>query len=219
MRALGLSNHSVDQLTRAEAVAHVDAIQPHFSMVTRDVAPELAWAEAHGTGAIVYSPMQSGLLTGAFTAERVAALPEDDWRKAAPDFTTGLPANLDLVEALRPVAARHGVPVAAVAVAWTLAWPGRHRGHRRRPQPRPDRRLAARRRPHADGRGPGRDQGGGRGYGRRVGAARALIPPRWGRQITGSPRRFVPWTRRRRDCPVGPGDAAIGVGVGPRPSW
>lgn len=124
VRALGLSNHRVDQLARAESVAHVDAIQPHFSMVTRDFAPELAWAAAQGTGAIVYSPMQSGLLTGAFSAERVAGLPDDDWRKTAPDFTTGLPAILDLVDALEPVAARHGVPVAAVAVAWTLAWPG-----------------------------------------------------------------------------------------------
>jgi aryl-alcohol dehydrogenase-like predicted oxidoreductase len=124
VRALGLSNHGVDLLERAEAVAHVDAIQPHFSMVTRDNAPELAWAAAHGTGVIVYSPMQSGLLTGAFSPERVAGLADDDWRKTAPDFTTGLPAILELVDALGPVAARHGVPVASVAVAWALAWPG-----------------------------------------------------------------------------------------------
>lgn len=124
VRALGLSNHGVDLLDRAEKVAHVDAIQPHFSMVTRDAAAELAWADAHGTGAIVYSPMQSGLLTGAFSAERVAGLADDDWRKRSPDFTTGLPAILALVDALRPIAARHGVPVASVAVAWTLAWPG-----------------------------------------------------------------------------------------------
>lgn len=122
--ALGLSNHPVDLLARAEPIAHVDAIQPHFSMVTREWAAELAWAAAHGTGAIVYSPMQSGLLTGAFSPERVASLADDDWRKQAPDFTTGLPAILDLVEALRPVAERHGVPLASVAVAWALAWPG-----------------------------------------------------------------------------------------------
>jgi aryl-alcohol dehydrogenase-like predicted oxidoreductase len=124
VRALGLSNHRVDLLERAEAIAHVDAIQPHFSMVTRDFAPELAWSADHGTGVIVYSPMQSGLLTGAFSPERVASLADDDWRKTAPDFTTGLPAILDLVEALRPIAERHGVPLASVSVAWALAWPG-----------------------------------------------------------------------------------------------
>jgi aryl-alcohol dehydrogenase-like predicted oxidoreductase len=122
--ALGLSNHRVDQLERAERVAHVDAIQPPFSLVTRDWAPELAWADAHGTGAIVYSPMQSGLLTGAFSAERVAGLADDDWRKRSSDFTTGLPAILELVEALRPIAECHGVPLASVAVAWAVAWPG-----------------------------------------------------------------------------------------------
>jgi aryl-alcohol dehydrogenase-like predicted oxidoreductase len=77
-----------------------------------------------GTGVIVYSPMQSGLLTGAFSRQRVAALPEDDWRRRSPDFTTGLDANLALADALRPVAERHGVSQGAVAVAWTLTWPG-----------------------------------------------------------------------------------------------
>ncbi|MGW9041300.1 aldo/keto reductase [Streptomyces lydicus] len=73
---------------------------------------------------IVYSPLQSGLLTGAFSAERAASLPADDWRSAHHDFTTGLTANLRLADALRPVADRHGVTVAEVAIAWTLAWPG-----------------------------------------------------------------------------------------------
>ncbi|WP_434582018.1 aldo/keto reductase [Carbonactinospora thermoautotrophica] len=74
---------------------------------------------------IVYSPMQSGLLTGSFTRERAAALPADDWRSRNPDFQgEALERNLALAEALKPVAERHGVSVAAVAVAWTLAWPG-----------------------------------------------------------------------------------------------
>ncbi|MGC0417419.1 aldo/keto reductase [Embleya sp. AB8] len=124
VRAIGLSNHSVEQLEIAERIAHVDAIQPPFSAINRSAAPELAWAAAHDSAVIVYSPMQSGLLTGAFSAERVAGLPVDDWRRASPDFTTGLTANLALAEALRPIAARHGVSVAEVAVAWTLAWPG-----------------------------------------------------------------------------------------------
>lgn len=125
VRAIGLSNHDIDQLNRAEAVAHIDSLQPPFSLIHRDTAGELlAWCREHGTGVICYSPMQSGLLTGAMSAERVAGLPEDDWRATHPDFTDRLSANLALAEALKPVAERHDVPVAAIAVAWTLAWPG-----------------------------------------------------------------------------------------------
>ncbi len=124
-RAVALCNHSAEQLARAEAVGHVDAFQPPFSMIDRVVASDaLPWCHAHGTGTIVYSPMQSGLLTGAFTAQRVADLPADDWRRRAPDFTDRLAANLELSDALEPIAERHGVSRAAVAVAWTLAWPG-----------------------------------------------------------------------------------------------
>jgi aryl-alcohol dehydrogenase-like predicted oxidoreductase len=124
VRAIGLSNHDVAQLEVAERIAHVDVLQPPFSAIRRDAAPELAWCEANGTGAIVYSPMASGLLTGAFSAERVAALPANDWRATHPDFTVRLEANLAVAKALSVVAARHGVPTSAAAVAWALAWPG-----------------------------------------------------------------------------------------------
>ncbi|MFI5493732.1 aldo/keto reductase [Actinoplanes sp. NPDC051859] len=124
VRAIGLSNHSVAELVRAERVAHVDAIQPPFSALARQAADEIAWGAAHGTGVIGYQPMHSGLLTGAFDAGRVAALPANDWRRGHPDFTVHLDRNLRVVEALRVVATRHDTTVAAVAVAWTLAWRG-----------------------------------------------------------------------------------------------
>ncbi|MFI1198536.1 aldo/keto reductase [Streptomyces sp. NPDC020883] len=123
-RAIGLSNHSPEQLAAAEEIAHVDVIQPPFSAIHRAAAPEIAWAHAHNTGVIVYSPLQSGLLTGTFSAERVASLPADEWRASHPDFTTGLAAGLQLADALRPIAARHGATVAETALAWALAWPG-----------------------------------------------------------------------------------------------
>ncbi len=125
VRAIGLSNHDVKQCMRAEEIAHVASLQPPFSLIARDVAADLLpWCAENGTAVIVYSPMQSGLLTGAFSKERVDALPEDDWRKSNDDFTEpALSRNLALVDALRTVAERHGVPVASVAVAWTLAWP------------------------------------------------------------------------------------------------
>ncbi|MEV4440572.1 aldo/keto reductase [Streptomyces sp. NPDC049577] len=124
VRAIGLSNHSPEQLAAAERIAHVDVVQPPFSAIHRSAADEIAWAHAHGTGVITYSPLQSGLLTGTFSADRVANLPAGDWRAAHRDFTTGLAANLRVADALRPVAERHGVTVAEVAIAWVLAWPG-----------------------------------------------------------------------------------------------
>jgi aryl-alcohol dehydrogenase-like predicted oxidoreductase len=126
VRAVGLSNHDVAQLAAAERLGHVDTLQPPFSAIRREIAAvERPWCAAHGAGLIAYSPMQSGLLTGSFSVERAAQLGADDWRSRSPDFTgPGLRRNLALADALRPIAERHGTGVAAVAVAWTLAWPG-----------------------------------------------------------------------------------------------
>jgi aryl-alcohol dehydrogenase-like predicted oxidoreductase len=88
-------------------------------------AAELPWCHGHRTGVIVYSPMQSGLLTGRFSVERAQALPKNDWRSRNAEFTgEKLARNLQLAQALQPVAQRHETSVATVAVAWTLAWPG-----------------------------------------------------------------------------------------------
>ena len=126
IRAAGLSNHDICQLDAAEEIGNVDAIQPPFNLIHRDAADDvLLWAREHQAGVIVYSPMASGLLTGAFTAERAAGLEPGDWRASHPDFTgLALAANLALAGALRPVAERHGVTPAAVAIAWTLSFPG-----------------------------------------------------------------------------------------------
>lgn len=124
--AAGLSNHSAGQVAAAERIGHVDSVQPPLSLVNRDAAEDLIpWCRDHATGVIVYSPMQSGLLTGAFNPERVAGLPEDDWRRRSAEFHGDrLRRNLALADALQPIAERHGVSRAAIAVAWTLAWPG-----------------------------------------------------------------------------------------------
>jgi aryl-alcohol dehydrogenase-like predicted oxidoreductase len=125
VRWAGLSNYDTALLEKAERLGHVQSLQPPFSMIRRDVGgSEIPWCDAHGTGVIVYSPMQSGLLTDSFTADRVAVFPPDDWRRRAPEFQPDrLPRNLALRDALKPIAAKHGVSVAAVAVAWTLGWP------------------------------------------------------------------------------------------------
>ena len=126
IRWLGVCNFGVEELERCERIRHVDSLQPPVSLINRHALAELLpWCAVHGTGVLGYSPLQSGLLSGEFSAERVAGLPADDWRRRAPDFTDpALSANLALAERLRPVAARHGVRVAAVAVAWVLAQPG-----------------------------------------------------------------------------------------------
>jgi aryl-alcohol dehydrogenase-like predicted oxidoreductase len=126
LRAVGLSNHNVEQLAAAEAIGHVDTLQPPFSAIRREIAAaELPWCEAHRTGVIVYSPMQAGLLSGSFSARRAAALPANDWRSRNAEFTgEALRRNLDVAVAMRVVAAGHRTTAAAVAVAWTLAWPG-----------------------------------------------------------------------------------------------
>jgi aryl-alcohol dehydrogenase-like predicted oxidoreductase len=122
---IGVSNFDVEQLRRVQSIAPVETLQPPYSLVSRDVEDEiLPFAEQEGIGVIVYSPMASGLLSGAMTRERIASLPENDWRKKSERFQEPqLSAHLALVELLRSVADRHGTTPGAVAVAWTLLNP------------------------------------------------------------------------------------------------
>jgi len=122
----GVSNYDVALLERCEAVRHVQSLQPPFSMIRRDVgASQVPWCAEHGTGVIVYSPMQSGLLTDSFSLERVKAFAPDDWRRRFEHFQSPrLEQNIALRDALRPIVEKHDSSVASVAVAWTLAWPG-----------------------------------------------------------------------------------------------
>jgi aryl-alcohol dehydrogenase-like predicted oxidoreductase len=126
VRAIGVSNFNVHLLTRCEAIRHVDSLQPPFSMINRAAADkQMPWCARHDTGVICYSPMQSGLLTDSFTAERVSSLAADDWRRRSPEFQEpNLRRNLQLRDALGPIAKRHDTSVSSIAIAWTLAWPG-----------------------------------------------------------------------------------------------
>lgn len=126
VRWIGVSNFDAGQLARVSRIAPVTSLQPPYSMVRRGIEEAiLPWCAAHGTGTIVYSPMGAGLLTGAMTRERIASLPEDDWRKRfSPELREPrLTANLELVECLAAIGARHGRGPGEVAVGWTLAHP------------------------------------------------------------------------------------------------
>jgi len=125
VRHIGVSNFDVEQLRRIQQIAPVETLQPPYSLVDRAVEDDiLPFAEREGIGVIAYSPMGSGLLSGAMTRERIAALPDDDWRKRDERFTEpALSRHLATVARLENVAERRGTTAGAVAIAWTLANP------------------------------------------------------------------------------------------------
>jgi aryl-alcohol dehydrogenase-like predicted oxidoreductase len=125
VRWIGVSNFSVDQMERIQKIAPITSLQPPYSMLRRAIEQEqLPYTEANGIGVINYSPMVSGLLTGAMTAERIAAFPQDDWRRRAIEFNEPrLSRNLSLVELLRTIGNEHNVSPGVVAIAWTLHHP------------------------------------------------------------------------------------------------
>lgn len=122
IRCIGVSNFSVEQMERVSRIAPITCLQPHYSMLRRDIESKvLLYTQANGIGVIGYSPMGSGLLTGRMTAESIAKLPPDDWRHRNAQFRKPLlTRNLRLVELLREIGAGHAVSPGVVAVAWTL---------------------------------------------------------------------------------------------------
>jgi aryl-alcohol dehydrogenase-like predicted oxidoreductase len=125
VRWIGASNFNVEELRRVQKIAPITSLQPPYSLVRREVEREiLPYCRSNGLGVIVYSPMASGLLTGAMTRERAASLPDSDWRSRDVEFKEPrLSRNLALVERLREVGERHERPPGQVAVAWTLQNP------------------------------------------------------------------------------------------------
>jgi aryl-alcohol dehydrogenase-like predicted oxidoreductase len=125
VRHIGVSNFNVRQMERAAAIAPIASLQPPYSMLRRAVETEiLPWCEQNDIGVIVYSPMLSGMLTGAMTRERALNLPADDWRRNNKEFQEPhLSANLELVELLRRIGKQHDASPGEVAIAWTLRHP------------------------------------------------------------------------------------------------
>jgi aryl-alcohol dehydrogenase-like predicted oxidoreductase len=125
VRWIGVSNFDPAQIGRAEKIAPVTSDQPPYSIIRRKIEEDvLPYCPKHGIGVISYAPMASGLLTGAMTRERAAALPADDFRSRNPEFQEPrLSKNIELVERLRKVGARHGRSPGEVAIAWVLRHP------------------------------------------------------------------------------------------------
>ncbi|HMD32078.1 MAG TPA: aldo/keto reductase [Candidatus Acidoferrales bacterium] len=125
VRWIGVSNFDADQMKRAAAIAPITSLQPPYSLLKRDIeASALPYALQQGIGVIVYSPMASGLLSGAMTRERIAAMPADDWRSRHANFREPLLSrNLRIACLLREIGGRHGRSAGEVAIAWTLKHP------------------------------------------------------------------------------------------------
>ena len=125
VRWIGVSNFDVKQMRRAKAIAPITSLQPPYSLINRSIEEDiLPYCLREGIGVIVYSPMASGMLTGAMTRERATKLPKDDWRRSDPEFNEPrLSRNLELVEKLREIAKRHSRSPGEVAIAWTLRNP------------------------------------------------------------------------------------------------
>jgi len=125
VRYIGVSNFSVAQMKRAQAIAPITSLQPPYAVVRRDIEHEiLPFCLAQNIGVIVYSPMYAGLLTGSMTRERVANFLPEDWRRNLPGFKEpALSQNLQAVEILRAIGKRHGRTPGEVAIAWTLHHP------------------------------------------------------------------------------------------------
>lgn len=125
VRYIGVSNFDVSQMRRAEKIAPIDSLQPPYSLIKPNVEKEiLGYCEEQQIGVIVYSPMMSGLLTGAMSKERVEQLPENDWRKRDPDFQEPrLSRNLELAKLLQELGFPHNRSVAEVAIGWVLRHP------------------------------------------------------------------------------------------------
>ena len=125
VRWIGVSNFNLAELHKAQAIAPITSLQPPYSLIRREIESEiLPWCQQNNVGVICYSPMASGLLTGAMTLERAAALPAKDWRSRNPEFKEPkLSQNLALAERLRVVGKRHERRAGEVAIAWTLRLP------------------------------------------------------------------------------------------------
>jgi aryl-alcohol dehydrogenase-like predicted oxidoreductase len=125
VRHIGVSNFSVGQMKRAQAIAPITSLQPPYAVVRREIEQKtLPFCLSENIGVIVYSPMYAGLLTGAMTRERVANFLPEDWRRNLPGFQEPeLSRNLRVVEHLREIGRRHGRTPGEVAIAWTLKHP------------------------------------------------------------------------------------------------
>ncbi|HXF26224.1 MAG TPA: aldo/keto reductase [Bryobacteraceae bacterium] len=125
VRYIGVCNFNAAQMARIAKIAPITSLQPPYNIISPEIEESiLPYCGANNIGVIAYSPMKSGMLSGAMTRERVANMPEDDFRRRTPNYQEPLlTKNLNLAELLRAIGARHGRTTGEVAIAWTLRNP------------------------------------------------------------------------------------------------
>jgi aryl-alcohol dehydrogenase-like predicted oxidoreductase len=125
VRHIGVSNFDKEQIKRCQGIAPVSSLQPPYSLIMREYEEEvLPYCKDQDIGVIVYSPMASGMLTGAMTRERIKNMPDNDWRKNDHKFQEPeLTRNLGLAEKLKEIGEKHNCSAGEVAIAWTLRNP------------------------------------------------------------------------------------------------
>lgn len=125
IRWVGVSNFDIALLDACAALRRVDAVQVPLSLLSRTSCRDiLPWAARRGTHALTYSSLESGLLSGGITPQRLRALGPGDWRGRRPQFQQPqLDRTWALLDRLRPLAADLGASLVELAIAWALAWP------------------------------------------------------------------------------------------------
>jgi aryl-alcohol dehydrogenase-like predicted oxidoreductase len=126
VRWIGVSNFNVAQMQRIAPIAQITSLQPPYSLMRREIEAEiLPYTLQQGIGVLAYSPMGSGMLTGAMTRERIANLPSDDWRTRSVHFQEPLLSrNLGIAAKVVEIAHRTGRSPSEIALAWVLSHPG-----------------------------------------------------------------------------------------------
>ncbi len=123
VRFLGASNFDRDRIEACEAIRHVDSLQQELSLLNTEHMDLIRWCGERGTGVVAYGPLAFGLLTGSVTTE--TRFVEGDWRGTETDgMFADLQGSVAIVDRMRPIAARLGVTLAQLALAWNVAQPG-----------------------------------------------------------------------------------------------
>jgi aryl-alcohol dehydrogenase-like predicted oxidoreductase len=125
VRWIGVSNFNIEQMKRAQTICSITSLQPPYSLINRNIEVEiLPYCMEQNVGVIVYSPMASGLLTGAMTRERIEDLPDEDWRLKWDEFSEPkITKNLKLAEKLKEIGKRQNRTAGEIAISWTLKHP------------------------------------------------------------------------------------------------
>lgn len=120
IKAIGLSNFSLDQIKEANKDGYVEVIQDHYNLLHRDLEQTLfPYLEENNISFVPFFPFQSGLLTGKYDGSE--SFPEGDLRRGQEDFQgQRFQNNVKKVQQLEPLAKKYGVSISNIVLAFYL---------------------------------------------------------------------------------------------------